>query len=51
MKEASGEFSMTLIVIIGAIIIVTILTTFLKPAATNFIKDQWNSMTEKADQD
>lgn len=38
MKEASGEFSMTLIVIIGAIIIVSILTTFLKPAATNFIQ-------------
>ena len=34
MKEASGEFSMTLIVIIGAIIIVGILTTFLKPEAT-----------------
>lgn len=48
MKEASGEFSMTLIVIIGAIIIVGILTTFLKPAATNFIQDKWKDMTSKA---
>lgn len=48
MKEASGEFSMTLIVIIGAIIIVGILTTFLKPEATNFIKNKWNYMTNQS---
>ena len=36
MKETSGEFSMTVVVIIGAIIIVTILTT-LVPYMSNLI--------------
>ena len=49
MKEASGEFSMTLVVIIGAIIIITILTTVLKPQMNNFIVAKWKAMTDKAD--
>ena len=47
MKETSGEFSMTVVVIIGAIIIVTILTT-LVPYMSNFIKDKWIDMTNNA---
>lgn len=47
MKEASGEFSMTVVVIVGAIIIVAILTTLL-PYMSNFISDKWTDMTNNA---
>lgn len=43
MKETSGEFSMTVVVIIGAIILVGILTTLL-PNMSNFISDKWQDM-------
>lgn len=47
MKETSGEFSMTVVVIIGAILIVTVLT-FLVPNMSNFISEKWTSMTNDA---
>lgn len=40
MKETSGEFSMTVVVIIGAILIVGILATLI-PNMSNFINDKW----------
>lgn len=43
MKETSGEFSMTVVVIIGAILIVGVLT-LLVPQMSNFIGDKWQSM-------
>ena len=47
MKETSGEFSMTVVVIIGAIILVGILST-LMPAMSDFIQEKWKDMTEQA---
>ncbi len=47
MKETSGEFSMTVVVIIGAILIVAVLTT-LVPHMSNFIGDKWQNMVNKA---
>lgn len=47
MKETSGEFSMTVVVIIGAIILVGILST-LVPAMSEFIQEKWQDMTEQA---
>lgn len=47
MKETSGEFSMTVVVIIGAIIVVAILNTML-PTMSNFISEKWKSMVNTA---
>lgn len=47
MKETSGEFSMTVVVIIGAILIVAFLTFMIGPMG-NFIKDKWEDMIDKA---
>lgn len=44
MKDTSGEFSMTVVVIIGAIIIVGILTA-IGPRMGQYINDQWNNFT------
>ena len=44
MKETGGEFSMTVVVIIGAIIIVGILTA-IGPRMGQYINDQWNNFT------
>lgn len=43
MKETSGEFSMTVVVIIGAILIVGFLTFMAKPMG-NLIYDKWHEM-------
>lgn len=43
MKETSGEFSMTVVVIIGAILVVGILVTLI-PAMSGFINDKWQDM-------
>ena len=48
LKETSGEFSMTVVVIVGAIIIVGILTTLLAPTIENTITGQWNEMINDA---
>ena len=47
MKETSGEFSMTVVVIIGAILIVAFLTAMVGPMG-NFIKNKWENMVERA---
>lgn len=47
MKETSGEFSMTVVVIIGAILIVGFLTTMIGPMG-NFIQDRWERMVNEA---
>lgn len=48
MKEASGELSMTVIVIVAAVIIIGILAVLL-PNMSNFIGDKWQSMVNNAD--
>lgn len=47
MKEATGELSMTVIVIIGAIAIVAILT-WLGPRIGEYVQDKWNTI-ERSD--
>ena len=47
MKETSGEFSMTVVVIIGAIILVGILN-LLMPRMSNFIERKWQTMVNNA---
>ena len=47
MKETSGEFSMTVVVIIGAILIVAFLTTMVTPMG-EFIKEKWQDMVNNA---
>ena len=44
MKDATGELSMTVVVIIAVIGIVTVLSVFLLPSMTNYIKNSWNQM-------
>lgn len=54
MKEATGELSMTVVVIIAVIAIVGILSVFLIPSMRNYISSTWNDMAgsaEKAQQD
>lgn len=46
MKETSGEFSMTVVVIIGAILIVGVLN-LLVPQMSNFIQDKWKNMVNE----
>lgn len=45
MKEATGELSMTVIVIIGAIAIVGILT-WLGPKIGDFVENKWSGITD-----
>lgn len=47
MKETSGEFSMTVVVIVGAIIIIGLLTA-LGPRMSDFIEEKWKSMVNNA---
>ena len=47
MKETSGEFSMTVVVIVGAIIIVGLLT-MLAPTMSDFIENKWKDMVNDA---
>lgn len=48
MKEATGELSMTVIVIVGAIAIVGIVT-FLIPKIRQYVNNAWTSTTECVD--
>ena len=48
MKETSGEFSMTVVVIIGAIILVGLLST-LMPSMSKLIKEKWDTMIGTAE--
>lgn len=47
MKETSGEFTMTLVVIVGAIAVVTLLTQVIVPLAQNYITDRWADIDNK----
>ena len=52
MKEATGELSMTVVVIIAVIAILSILSYFLLPSMKNYISKTWGEMsntTQKAD--
>ena len=50
MKEATGELSMTVIVIIGAIAIVGIVS-FLIPKIRDYVEDAWSDVTDCVDND
>ena len=45
MKEATGELSMTVIVIIAVIAILGILTVFLLPSLSNYLSNTWSNMS------
>ncbi len=45
MKDATGELSMTVVVIIAVIAIVTILNFFLIPSMKNYIGNSWTRMS------
>ena len=45
MKDATGELSMTVVVIIAVIAIVGILNFFLIPRMSNYIGKSWGDMT------
>ena len=47
MKEATGELSMTVIVIIAVIAIIGILTTFLLPQLSGYLSKTWGTMSGK----
>ena len=49
MKEATGELSMTVIVIIAVIAILGILTYFLLPQMRDYISNTWGNMTTISD--
>ena len=44
MKEATGELSMTVVVIIAVIAILAILSYFLLPSMKNYISNTWKDM-------
>ena len=46
MKDATGELSMTVVVIIAVIAILAILTVFLLPSMRNYIGNSWNNMDQ-----
>lgn len=46
MKESSGELSMTVVVIVAAVILIAILRMLL-PNMSNFISDKWKTMVNK----
>ena len=50
MKESTGEFSMTAIVLIGAIAIAGIVA-FLVPNIRNYVRDTWDDSTTCEDAD
>jgi uncharacterized membrane protein YadS len=50
MKEATGELSMTVVVIIAIIAILGILTVFLFPRMKDYINDTWGKMSGKRDE-
>ena len=50
MKEATGELSMTVVVIIAVIAILGILTGLLYPKMKEYISGTWAGMTQKRDQ-
>ena len=50
MKEATGELSMTVIVIIGAIAIVGIVS-FLIPKIKDYVNNAWTDVTDCVDND
>ena len=50
MKEATGELSMTVVVIIAVIVILTILTVILLPRMQQYIEGTWNDMDRTKDQ-
>ncbi|MEE3343648.1 MAG: hypothetical protein VZS44_06125 [Bacilli bacterium] len=50
MKDATGELSMTIVVIIAVIAIVGILSVFLIPSMRNYIKHSWEDMTNAGNQ-
>ena len=50
MKEATGELSMTVVVIIAVIAILGILTVFLLPKMKEYINGTWDGMTQKTNQ-
>lgn len=45
MKEATGELSMTVVVIIAVIAILAILSYFLLPSMKNYISNTWGQMS------
>ena len=45
MKEASGELSMTVVVIIAIVAILGILTTILMPNIRNYINNSWTNIS------
>ena len=45
MKEASGELSMTLIVLIGAGLVIGLLT-FMWPTIQDFVRNQWGRVVD-----
>ena len=46
MKEATGELSMTVVVIIAVIAIISILTVVLFPLMKNYVQTQWGQMSD-----
>lgn len=50
MKDATGELSMTVVVIIAIIAILAILTAFLLPSMRNFINNSWGNMEKTSNQ-
>ena len=50
MKESSGELSMTVVVIVAAVILIAVLRMLL-PNMSNFISEKWQDMTQSADKD
>ena len=49
MKDATGELSMTVVVIIAVIAIVAILNVFLIPSMKEYIGNAWGDMTSAKD--
>ena len=45
MKESSGEFTGTLLVIVGAIAVVALLTQVLIPMGQGFIEQKWGQLS------
>lgn len=45
MKEATGEFSMTVVTIL-AVIVIAALVGWLGPRITNYVKSVWNNTVE-----
>ena len=45
MKDATGELSMTVVVIIAVIAIIGILTVFLLPQIGDYVREQWEDMS------